>query len=53
MRFNLYYVSDLDDLKDSIEYIEELDSEYKVLVYESNMEMHIRKISHDNFYLAP
>lgn len=48
VRMNLYYVKDLDDLKDAIEYTEELDHEYKVLVYELNMEIHISKISHDN-----
>ncbi len=51
MRLNLYYVRDLDDLKDAIEYTEELDYEYKVLVYEPNMEIHICKISHDNLIL--
>ncbi len=51
VRLNLYYVSDLDDLKDSVEYTEELDFEYKVLVYESNMEKRIREISHDNLIL--
>ncbi|WMM23799.1 hypothetical protein RBU61_12800 [Tissierella sp. MB52-C2] len=51
VRLNLYYVRDLDDLKDAIEYTEELDYEYKVLVYEPNMDIYIHEINHDNLIL--
>lgn len=51
IRLNLYYIQNIADLYEAFKYTEKLEQEYKVLVYEYDMEAHLCKCNHDNVIL--